>query len=247
MSGGGPGLVQEPFTLYNFSSMRCSLSNALPETRRCQDQEPTLPTIQPASPNKGALSSLHTSTADRPAFSPPPVVYTHANATASSGSSTTESVSELTSQSSRDSLPAAQTRSAGTTPQKLARNNRRPQASKPKARWSRGGASSDDTGPDRKPPTSQPLDTTPPQRTYPHRQPHLATNNPAVIQGRLMATTFGSPSGDSRRGVASPRPKGRGMDLLSISSWHALMGHRRSEEHFLPQCHNLRTLSVREQ
>jgi PAB-dependent poly(A)-specific ribonuclease subunit 3 len=244
MSRGGPGLIQQPFALYKLSSMRCSLSNALPETQSCQDKEPTLPTIQPASPNKGALSSSHPSTADRPALSPVPVVYTHANATASSGSSTTESVSELTSQSSRDSLPVAPTRGADTTPQKPARNNRRTQSSKSKARWSRGGASSDDTGSDRKPPTSQPLDTPSPQRTYPLRQPHLATNNPAVIPGRLMATTFGSPSGDSRRGVASPRPKGRGMELLATGSWHALMEHRRSQEHFLPQCHNLRALPV---
>jgi hypothetical protein len=35
-----------------------------------------------------------------------------------------------------------------------------------------------------------------------------------------MATTFGGPSGDSRRGVVSPRPKGRGMTQLHLcTTW----------------------------
>jgi PAB-dependent poly(A)-specific ribonuclease subunit 3 len=205
MSCGGSGTLPAPFALYRFSPMRRSLSNAPAETRPHANKEPTLPTIEPAPPNKGAPSSSHAAT------SPLPAAHTHANAIASSGSSTTESLPELTSQSSRDSLPTAPRRGADTTPQKHARSNKRTQSSKSAARWSRGGTSSDDTGSDRKPPTSLPDS---PPRPYQHRRPHLATHNLAAIQGRLMATTFGSPSGDSRRGVASPRPKGRGMQLL---------------------------------
>jgi PAB-dependent poly(A)-specific ribonuclease subunit 3 len=191
--------------------MRRSLSNAPAETRPHASKAPPLPTIEFAPPNKGAPPSSHAHTT----VALLPAAPTHANATASSGSSATESLSELTSHSSRDSLPTAPSRGADTTPQKHARSNRRTQPSKSAARWSRGGTFSDDTGSDRKPPTSQPLEPDSPPRPYQHRRPHLATNNPAVIQGKLMATTFGSPSGDSRRGVASPRPKGRGMQLLS--------------------------------
>lgn len=184
MSGhGGP-------RLQDYQYLHKSLSNTRPGPSH-QDDGARLPTIQPATPNKGAPSQTTTST--------------HANVTASSGSSTTESLSGLTSHSSRDSLPAAQARRLDTTPPKQARNHRFNKDSKPKTRWSRGRASSDDTG-------SQ---TSSPQPTHRQRQPHhhLASRNPAVVQGRLMATTFGSPSGDSRRGVASPRPKGRGMEL----------------------------------
>lgn len=179
------------------------LSNTAPGTSE-QHDEPGLPTIQPATPNKGAPSQT-----SAPA---------HANVTASSGSSTTDSRSELTSHSSRDSLPAAQAGRGDTTPQRQTRNNRHNKPGKPSNRWSRGRASSDDTGSDRKPPESLPtraaLDETPsPQPTHRQRQPHLASRNPTVIQERLMATAFGSPSGDSRRGVASPRPKGRGTKI----------------------------------
>jgi PAB-dependent poly(A)-specific ribonuclease subunit 3 len=176
-----------------------------------------LPTIQPATPNKGAIS--HPPAANRPVVCPIAPAHTHANVAASSGSSsaTTESLSELTSQSSRDSLP---TRSSETTPQRPARNSRRTKSGTAH-RWSKGRGSIDDTGLDRTPPTSHPSEAalsaaqspTPPHK---QRQPHSATRTPAAKQGRLMATTFGSPSGDSRRGVASPRPKGRGMELKHV-------------------------------
>jgi PAB-dependent poly(A)-specific ribonuclease subunit 3 len=219
MSCGGHGHSREHTDAYNFSPMRKSLSNALAGTP-CWNKEPQLlPTIQPTSPNKGAPS--HTPTANRPAFFPLPTVYTHANAAASSGSSTTESLSGLTSHSSRDSLPVVHAHGVDSSPQKQVRNSRRNKSSKSNTRWSRGGTSLDDTGSDRKPPTSQPAETTAPnaaqspQRTYKQYPSHTPTRNPAGNQGRLMATTFGSPSGDSRRGVSSPRPKGRGMRLLS--------------------------------
>jgi PAB-dependent poly(A)-specific ribonuclease subunit 3 len=201
MSHGG----QEPSFRFDFSYMATSLSNI-------NAPRLPLPTIQRATPNKGAPSQ--TPTPNRAAFFPLSTSLPHANATASSGSSsTTDSLSELTSHSSRDSLPAALVRRGDSTPQKQARSYRRNKPSRSNARWSRGGAgSSDDTGSDRKPPTS-PLNSNAPsfQPAYTQRQPHLASNNPAVIHGHLMATTFGSPSGDSRRGVTSPRPKGRGM------------------------------------
>lgn len=169
------------------------------------DKGAKLPTIQPTSPNKGATTAT--------------TAHTHASITASSGSSTTDSLSELTSHSSWDSLPVAQLPSGTITPQKQARSNRRSKSGKPNAKWSRGGGSSDDTRPDRTPPTSQPAEAAlnaaqSPTPTHKQRQPHSTSRNPAVKQERLMATTFGSPSGDSRRGVASPRPKGRGMRLM---------------------------------
>ncbi|KAH4014028.1 PAN2-PAN3 deadenylation complex subunit PAN3 [Parastagonospora nodorum] len=177
-----------------------------------QKPEYTLPTIQPASPNKGATS--HTATANRPGLLPIAPAQTHANVTASSGSSTTESLSELTSHSSLDSVPLALIRGGDTTPQKPARSNRRSKSNKSNNRWSKEKGSLDDTALERTPPTSQPSEAAlnaahSPTPASKHRQPQSASRNPAAKQGRLMATTFGSPSGDSRRGVASPRPKGR--------------------------------------
>ncbi|KAF1835825.1 hypothetical protein BDW02DRAFT_567586 [Decorospora gaudefroyi] len=178
-----------------------------------------LPTIPSAPPNKGAP---HASTPNRPPFFPIPKGHAqghpHATAIASSGSSTTESLSELTSSSSRDSLPTPQGRNGPATPPKQARTTRRKQSNKSNARWSRGGGSSDDTGSDRKPPTSQPAEPVEPAQSAAHpsrtapktrQQPPIATNHPSASQTRSMATAFGGPSGDSRRGVVSPRPKGR--------------------------------------
>lgn len=153
---------------------------------------PTLPTIQPAPPNKGAPS--HPAAPSRIASAPVPKAkgYPHASATASSSSSTTDTISELTSSSSRDSLPAAHAPgSTHTTPQKQTRNYRRTKSNKSaNSKWS-------DAAPQPKYPQNAAL-----------TQPN-GTTHPA--QARLMATAFGGPSGDSRRGVSSPRPKGRGM------------------------------------
>ncbi|KAF3034759.1 PAB-dependent poly(A)-specific ribonuclease subunit 3 [Didymella keratinophila] len=151
----------------------------------------TLPTIQPAPPDKGAP---HLAPSSSPSASLRPKGYTHASATASSSSSTTDTISELTSSSSRDSLPAAHARggastaNTATTPQKQTRSYRRTKSSKAAAKWS-------DAAPQPKnPPTAA------------HTSPS-GTQHPA--QARFMATAFGGPSGDSRRGVSSPRPKGR--------------------------------------
>jgi PAB-dependent poly(A)-specific ribonuclease subunit 3 len=215
MSLGGLAYGQEPSALCALSAIRNSLSNLRSGTHHRRDDS-QLPTIQPATPDKGAPSQ--TPAANRPVFIPLPKGLTHANVAVGSGSSTTESLSELASSSSRDSLPPAQACETETTPQKQTRSNRRTKPSRSNTRWSRGAGSSDDTGPDRKPPTSQPSEAalnTAQSPTPVHRQraPQFAPRNPASTQGRLMATAFGSPSGDSRRGVASPRPKGRGTTL----------------------------------
>jgi PAB-dependent poly(A)-specific ribonuclease subunit 3 len=222
-------------SLYRVSPVTSSLFNTLPEPPR-QNKGTRLPTIQPTSPDKGAISQ--TTPANRSAFYAVAPAHTHASVIASSGSSstTTESLSELTSHSSRDSLAITHVSGGDTTPQKQARSNRR-KSSKSNARWSRGGGSSDDTRPDRTPPTSQPSDAAlnaaqSPTPTYKQRQPHTANRNPAAKQGRLMATTFGSPSGDSRRGVASPRPKGRGMKSISLVYCRELTGQQKRRIHF---------------
>ncbi|KAF1844162.1 uncharacterized protein K460DRAFT_408463 [Cucurbitaria berberidis CBS 394.84] len=211
MSLGGLGHFQEPSAPYDILPLMGSLSNAFSGTSH-EIFGPKLPTIQPASPNKGAP---HAPTPSRPAFFPLPKGHPHAIAIASPGSSTAESISELTtSSSSRDSLPPAQARNGDSSPQKQVRNNRRNKSNKSNAKWNRGG-SSDDTGSDRKPPTSQPPNPTqsvvqsPQPASKQRQQPTIATHNSAASQSRLMATTFGGPSGDSRRGVVSPRPKGR--------------------------------------
>lgn len=163
-----------------------------------------MPTIQPAPPDKGALHpapSSSPSPSPAPSASPRPKGYTHASAAASSSSSTTDTISELTSSSSRDSLPAAHARGGPstapaantaptTTPQKQTRSYRRTKSTKAAARWS-------DAAP-------QPKHPPPAAHSSPSGTQH---QHPA--QPRFMATAFGGPSGDSRRGVSSPRPKGR--------------------------------------
>lgn len=204
MSHGGPGHAQEPSAPHDALPLMGSLSNALPGISRL-DHAARLPTIPPASPDKGASLPAH------PVFFPLPKGHAHAIAIASSGSSTTDSLSELTSSSSRDSLPASR------VPPKPARTNRRGKPTKANARWHRG--SSDDTGPDRKPPPSQPPKPAPsPQPAHKQRlQPPPASHSSPASQARFMATAFGAPSGDARRGVVSPRPKGRGMQTLRLS------------------------------
>ncbi|KAI4697017.1 PAB-dependent poly(A)-specific ribonuclease subunit 3 [Alternaria hordeiaustralica] len=213
MSDGGPGHLQPPsLSAHDVSPLMGSLSNVLAGTSHHAGHR--LPTIQPASPpNKGAPHA--STTPPRSAFFSVARGHPHATAIASSGSSTTESFSELTSSSSRDSLPNPPGRNAPTTPQKQARTTRRKHSNKSTGRWSRGGGSSDDTGSDRKPPTSQPVEPaqsaarSPPTASKTRQHPSIATNTASTSQPRFMATTFGGPSGDSRRGVVSPRPKGR--------------------------------------
>ena len=220
--------MQAPSAVYHLSPpLMGSLSNVLPGTSH-QELAIRSPTIQPTSPDKGA--SKH-------AFFPLPKGPAHAIAIASSASSTTESISELTSSSSssRDSLPNPnpnpQARTGDSTPQKPARNNRRNKNNKSNARCSRGGGSSDDTGSERKPPNIQFLSkraqsaVPSPQTASRQRQQSITTsttsNNSSSSQARFMATAFGGPSGDSRRGVTSPRPKGRGMEChLHKTSCH---------------------------
>lgn len=147
--------------------------------------------IQPS--NKGAPSQ--TTPQSQAAFIP-------LSTDASSGTSTTESLSELTSHSSLAGR-------GETTPQNRAQNYRRSKPGKSNARWSRGGGSSE-SQPSCKSPSLLP------------RQPPPPSN--------LMATTFGSPSGDSRRGVVSPRPKGRGTEAKNTFCRNVtIYGHCRYE------------------
>jgi len=169
---------------------------------------------------------------------------------------------ELTSSSSsRDSLPAlgpaADVRRGDTTPQKQGKTSRRAKSHKPN-KWSKSGAgSSDSTGSERKPQQphaskySSPSSASSPQstRSLNRNQSHAqqAAALAAAHQGRLMATAFGGPASDSRRGVGSPRPKGRGMlgsqcNVVVFSDLDFL----RSQKYLLSQCHHLRPLPVRE-
>ena len=85
-------------------------------------------------------------------------------------------------------------------PPKHARNYRRTKSSKAAAnRWSEAAAPQAST------PQTQ-TQTQTPSAPAAADEP-LGTAPPAPA--RLMAAAFGGPSGDSRRGVSSPRPKGR--------------------------------------
>lgn len=131
----------------------------------------------------------------------------HASAPANSHSSfcapfatttPTDTISERVSSSSRESRPAAVAPAHARTaaPPKHARSYRRTKSSKAAAnRWSEAAA----------PQASTPQ--TLPAPVDPAADEPLGTAHPAPA--RLMAAAFGGPSGDSRRGVSSPRPKGR--------------------------------------
>ncbi|KAJ4288588.1 PAB-dependent poly(A)-specific ribonuclease subunit 3 [Kalmusia sp. IMI 367209] len=161
--------------------------------------------------------------------------HAHVSAIADSDATTTASSSELTSSSSsRDSIPAldpaAELRRGETTPQKQGKTTtRRAKTHNRTNKWSRGGAgSSDSTGSERRPSVphtpkfnphaaaSSPQSTRPLQKQQPHTQ--TAASNAAAHQARLMATAFGGAAGDSRRGVGSPRPKGRACPYIHDST-----------------------------
>jgi hypothetical protein len=177
-----------------------SVSDTLPGTHRRRQVrvESSVPSLKNKAEQRSLASHL----------------YTHARAIAGSEASTIDAYA----------LPAVldrpvEGRRGETTPQKQTKSSRRTKSHRPN-RWSRSGAgSSDDTGSDPKPHASalSPQQTGSPQSTRStarapnsHTHTHIAANNAAAHQGRLMAAAFGVPSGDSRRGVASPRPKGRG-------------------------------------
>ncbi|KAF2259909.1 hypothetical protein CC78DRAFT_536747 [Lojkania enalia] len=160
-----------------------------------------------------------------PPLSPTPALVPHAPVILDSGSSTPNSHAELTS-SGGESLRAHETAAASarpstttTTQRKQARSSRRTKPQKSGARWSKNGVSSDDTGSDHKASLSQSSSSSPhkvppsPKTSRPANRPHLhpsfAPTDAAAQKGRYMAASFGGASGDSRRGVSSPRPKGR--------------------------------------
>ncbi|KAF2466335.1 uncharacterized protein BDR25DRAFT_237318 [Lindgomyces ingoldianus] len=196
-----------------------ALSNALPAA----SEQPRI--IQAAShrlveKNKAAPSpaAAHLPTTPSPRI----LSLTHATATVDSETSTRNSTSELTS-SSEERPPAHETpaeRSHSTAFQKQARRKQRwKNAQEGNRRWSRSGPSSDDTGPDRKTslsgssrasssaPAHSPQPSWTAQTT--HSLPSTAPTSGPAFKQRFMATSFGGPTGDSRRGVSSPRPKGR--------------------------------------
>jgi hypothetical protein len=142
--------------------------------------------------------------------SPHPQLYPHASAIAGSEASSTSSQSKLTtsSLSSRDSLPSQSPLAVDvhrqTTPQKHAKKPKRTKGQKSN-KWNRGGGAS--------PIGTSTANRSPQSSRLQHQNSHtlIASSNAAAHQGRLMAATSGGPlPGDSRRGVLSPRPKGRG-------------------------------------
>ncbi|KAF2641951.1 PABP-dependent poly(A) nuclease 3 [Massarina eburnea CBS 473.64] len=168
----------------------------------------------PSARNKAEPASYHDG-ASPPPTDPYPPLYTHASTIAASEASSASEQSKLTSSSSRDSLPAhapAADVRRETTPQKK-QNPRRTKGHKPK--WSRGGGSSDDIASNDRKAARHSSEGAPSPSPSRHLHHHLSSHTLAVstnaqaYQGRLMAATFGGPSGDSRRGVSSPRPKGR--------------------------------------
>jgi PAB-dependent poly(A)-specific ribonuclease subunit 3 len=196
------------------------LSDVLPGTTSRHNRQTS---ALSASENKDTARPAPTTFPAAP--TPLPALYTHARVIVGSEASTTDSQSELTSPSG-ESLPAHEGADARRSGYKQARNSRRPKSHKPQSqqqsRWSKG-TSSDDTGSDRKTsqvtPTrsniykaAQPSQSSSPsqrQRSY----PSLASNQQPGLDRRLMAANFGGPTGDARRGVSSPRPKGRGMKV----------------------------------
>lgn len=137
--------------------------------------------------------------------------------------STPISHAELTS-SPGGSLRAHAAAVRQSTTQKQSRPPRRNKPQKQNLKWSRGGGvSSEDTGSDHKSSLSQSSSSSThnrprsPQPNRPARQRRAYSSVSPNIQvdrkGPYMATSFGAGSGDSRRGVASPRPKGRGREL----------------------------------
>jgi hypothetical protein len=210
-----------------------------------------------AAENKAAVRPASTALPSTP--SPLPELSTHASALTSSAAIAIAPSLALTSSSSSsvDSVLAHKSAAdaRNSSPDRPPKNPRRPRSQKPNVRWSRGGTSSDEIGSDRRVSHSSSSRTSSydaalssralPPSQRPRPQPTNAPNKAAGDKGRLMAATSGGPSGDSRRGLTSPRPKGRGMQAhFARYTPSALTLASRSEEYFLPQCHHLRTLPV---
>ncbi|KAL5373624.1 PAB-dependent poly(A)-specific ribonuclease subunit 3 [Paraphaeosphaeria sporulosa] len=215
-----PGGLADDDTAQRLPASRCQASTAgqsidmLPGTPRHHAPPPS----STPPPTKAATAAADL---PRPSSPSPPAHRQQPHASASTGSDTTTSaeLSELTSSSSsRDSIPtldpAAELRRRETTPQKPGKNPRRAKTHKTNKWTSNGAGSSDSTGSERKTSvpqvsrhTAQSAASSPQSaRSLQRQQSHT---HAAVQQGRAMATTYGGPAGDSRRGVASPRPKGR--------------------------------------
>ncbi|KAF2874121.1 hypothetical protein BDV95DRAFT_322258 [Massariosphaeria phaeospora] len=200
---GGPGM---PRSLQSLADVLSDLSPAAPrldrrhapvtETPKPNKAAPTLDTTPQPSP----FSRLH--------------FYPHASVATDAKAYILDPRPELTSLSSSSQALAAEARPVEKAPRKRTKNPRRTKAHNSQSRWSRGAVSSDDTASERTASLSHSSSrSSPPDVVHPlhtHRShTNIATTIAASYQGRLMATAFGGSSGDSRRGVASPRPKGR--------------------------------------
>lgn len=216
MSLHGPGRVQESNPPPTLTSLVNPSSDVLLGTDR-RTKYRKKPSVQAVNKNKAQARPATTAFPTTP--SPLPYLHTHASVIVGSAASTVYSSSELTSTSSGDLLPpsasAAKVRHSGSSHKQSSKNSRRTKSHDTHSRWTRNGTSSDDTGSDRKVSLSSSSRTSSyiPTNWPEAGSPSLATHNAAGYNRRLMAANFGGASGDSRRGVSSPRPKGRGMKV----------------------------------
>lgn len=189
---------------------------------------------------------------------PPPQKDTHATAIGSSSDSSSSPLvprSTVTSLSG-DSLPpkeSAPPAAKSSSSHKQTKTPRRSKLQKTDVRCSKNGTPSDDTGPDRK--TSRPSSarTSTPTTAHafnpssPSQRLRSQTNPTSGNKGKLMAANASGASGDSRRGVASPRPKGRGMEVSLPMRCTDLTLALRKQEYLMSQCHHIWPLSLSEQ
>ncbi|KAF2660112.1 hypothetical protein K491DRAFT_688714 [Lophiostoma macrostomum CBS 122681] len=217
MSAEGPGNALELETRRNSAPGVHAASDALTGTNLRNDGPKSHTAFADKAEARPAFATIPTTP------SPLPNSYTHASVTRSSEVSANYSNSELTS-SSGGSLPTHKSAAAGrpssSAHKQQSKNHRRPKPQNHHPRWSNTTLSSDDTGSDSRRSLSSSSRTSSYNATHrPHpnwiaQRQHSYTNRiPSKTTGNcgpLMAANFGAPSGDSRRGVSSPRPKGRG-------------------------------------
>ncbi|KAF2194855.1 PABP-dependent poly(A) nuclease 3 [Zopfia rhizophila CBS 207.26] len=174
--------------------------------------------IQPVASNKA--ESLPTP-AQYPTTPSPRQLLTDAYHTTDSDPSSLDSYIEITSSLGRSALAHETTTDTSNSnkSQKQLGTFTRAKSRKTNATWSNSGNHADDIHLDRRGSLSRRsgpssyIGASSPQPGWPaHRQrshPKIALNNLSSHKRPLMATTFGTATGDSRRGVSSPRPKGR--------------------------------------
>lgn len=114
------------------------------------------------------------------------------------------------------------------TPPKQPKNFARSKHKKKEVKWTKERVASDNTGSDcrvsvpgssgasssNSGSTSSTSHTSSPSQRQP-KPPKTESNAEGKQKARLMAANFAGATGDSRRGVSSPRPKGRGEKMIS--------------------------------